>query len=318
MKVVYLDSRGWIQLHKEYRRGEITEEQIGSLVQSDEFIFPLSLVSFEECIRLRTEEDREERLKLLWRVSDGWGMAPKPYIEDEEICRALAQFSDRYTPIQDFRWRSILGQGLPQIVAGGNYQFTGTEDWNEEEMDILHEMVNGERTFMLSKMEKIAEEAMNTEVLEETAEAITAELEQEREEIPDNDRRRRIKYARYFVHNLAHRLTLHSARFGINPKQFLSEPITPRGQERVMNFLKSMNSFYANAVLTNERDLQDGCAEPNDLYDIMSLSVAIPYSNVVYTEKKWKHLATHRGDLDETYDTEIVAKWSDFKERIGL
>jgi hypothetical protein len=45
--------------------------------------------------------------------------------------------------------------------------------------------------------------------------------------------------------------------------------------------------------------------KPNDLEDIASLSVAIPYCDVVVTEKQWCHNA-RRAKLDRRFNTVIL------------
>jgi hypothetical protein len=45
--------------------------------------------------------------------------------------------------------------------------------------------------------------------------------------------------------------------------------------------------------------------EPNDLDDIASLAVAIPYCDVVVTEKQWSHMA-RRAELDQRFNTVIL------------
>ncbi|GAA4483685.1 hypothetical protein GCM10023191_005670 [Actinoallomurus oryzae] len=50
----------------------------------------------------------------------------------------------------------------------------------------------------------------------------------------------------------------------------------------------------------------------HDFADIMALSVAIPYCDVVVTEKQWVHLAKTAG-LGERYDTLVCSKLSDLK-----
>jgi hypothetical protein len=45
--------------------------------------------------------------------------------------------------------------------------------------------------------------------------------------------------------------------------------------------------------------------KPNDLEDVASLSVAIPYCDVVVTEKQWYHMA-RRAELDRRFNTVIL------------
>lgn len=46
--------------------------------------------------------------------------------------------------------------------------------------------------------------------------------------------------------------------------------------------------------------------KPNDLHDVIGLSVAIPYCDIVVTEKQWRHLARTE-HLDREYETNVIA-----------
>jgi hypothetical protein len=48
----------------------------------------------------------------------------------------------------------------------------------------------------------------------------------------------------------------------------------------------------------------------NDRMDLLALSVAIPYSSVVATERQWAHLARRAG-LNKKYDTYITNSLND-------
>jgi hypothetical protein len=50
---------------------------------------------------------------------------------------------------------------------------------------------------------------------------------------------------------------------------------------------------------------QDTNWKPNDLNDIASLAVAIPYCDVVVTERQWSHMA-RRAELDRRFNTVIL------------
>jgi hypothetical protein len=57
-------------------------------------------------------------------------------------------------------------------------------------------------------------------------------------------------------------------------------------------------------LTTYQNDMQRRI-QPNDLHDILSLSIAIPYSNVVVTERMWQS-AIIRTKLDKLYGTVVL------------
>jgi hypothetical protein len=77
-------------------------------------------------------------------------------------------------------------------------------------------------------------------------------------------------------------------------------------QGSTIRFFQSMPTSYCNAQLTLYRDMQSHRKiQANDLHDIMSLSIAIPYSNVVVTERLWQ-AAVIQTKLDKLYGTLVL------------
>jgi hypothetical protein len=76
------------------------------------------------------------------------------------------------------------------------------------------------------------------------------------------------------------------------------------GFDELLRSLPSRTVAYAFRRLRH----QDGQTkwEPNDLEDLSALSIAIPYCDVVVTEKQWVHLARRAG-LDSRLQTVVVA-----------
>ena len=321
MNVVYLDSTGWIDLYKEYKQGEISDEDIEKLVESDN-IFPLSYVALEELNRLDTEEQREERLEFIYRISQGKGFAPKMFIEDAEIKSALMDYSIDYPDISsDFMRKVALGEGVPFILAGPNYGIKGSEVLPDRTRKALMEKVEGKESFKLYKDEDIAKHAKDKSILEEYAEDITEQLQREKEEFPDNDYRLRVKHARFFFEQTNYRVFKFCKELGIDFRDIIPKALD--GDEEAMGkafkpFIKDVPSFYTHAQLSNLRDVHENEADVNDAYDIISLAVAIPYSDVVYTEDEWRHRAKNVVGLHEIYDTKIISDWQRLKEEIDL
>lgn len=85
--------------------------------------------------------------------------------------------------------------------------------------------------------------------------------------------------------------------------KFDFEGYVKNGDDEVERLFQYFPSHYTYIVLTNARDLQDG-GQPNDIYDLFSLRVALPYSDIVVTEKFWKAEADRAG-LDDIYGTDV-------------
>jgi hypothetical protein len=57
--------------------------------------------------------------------------------------------------------------------------------------------------------------------------------------------------------------------------------------------------------------------DPNDLEDIAALSVAVPYCDVVVTERQWCHLL-HASGLDERFETHLISDVPHLPERVAM
>jgi hypothetical protein len=78
-------------------------------------------------------------------------------------------------------------------------------------------------------------------------------------------------------------------------------------EEYAFEWIQDFPAIYTHVNLTVERDIQrHRDIQPNDLNDIMALSVAIPYCDVVVTENFWAHIASQVG-VDDLYNTEVTS-----------
>jgi len=78
-----------------------------------------------------------------------------------------------------------------------------------------------------------------------------------------------------------------------------------KDEKAVENFFQAMPTSYCNVQLTLFRDIYAKKVQSNDMYDISSLSIAIPYSDVVVCEKAW-HSAVKKMKLDSLYGTTVL------------
>ena len=78
-------------------------------------------------------------------------------------------------------------------------------------------------------------------------------------------------------------------------------------KKRSKAFFEGVPTLIVEIELATERDEHwDKEVDPNDMTDISFLSVAIPYCDIVVTEKFWTDLA-RRKKLHEKYDTAILS-----------
>jgi hypothetical protein len=84
-------------------------------------------------------------------------------------------------------------------------------------------------------------------------------------------------------------------------------------EKELMDFIKEIPTFYVlfNLSYQNEKNYNRRINR-NDIYDISSLSIAIPYCDIVVTEKHFASIAKSV-KLDEIYNT-IILRWSSIDE----
>lgn len=103
-------------------------------------------------------------------------------------------------------------------------------------------------------------------------------------------------------------LTTGCRRNGIDPLEFVSD------RDRIQEFLKGVPSRWITRELRRVRHRNPQQPwHPHDLNDVNALSVAVPYCDVVVTERQW---ATHLNDLGlaEQYGTTVLHDLSGLTE----
>lgn len=92
------------------------------------------------------------------------------------------------------------------------------------------------------------------------------------------------------------------ARAGVSVDDFFA-----MGRDEITSFILSMPSRNVtyNMRLARHRNRQKEWSA-NDLNDVTSLATAVPYCDIVVTEKSWVHTLTQAG-LDREYGTRILS-----------
>jgi hypothetical protein len=122
--------------------------------------------------------------------------------------------------------------------------------------------------------------------------------------INDNDLRHRATLADYLGKSVSPIAVKFLLSIHVNPKVFADNVL--KDQEKIIRFFKSMPTSYCLVQLAFYREMQKTRkVQPNDLNDIMSLSIAIPYSDIVVTERMWQ-TAIIQAKLNELRPTFVL------------
>jgi hypothetical protein len=317
-QVIHLDTKDWIELARGYygRAPDLQKiaQQVRKKSESGESIFPLCITHIDEITRNLSQERRERLVEYMVLVSQGWAILPAPFIIEPEIEDACLRKLG--LPGYDLRAFAIK-KGLSQLVgARADIEFGDTDPGK-----ILPENRKAElKTFLLEKLEspetllwflkrKFDElDKLDLKKMQNDSIQFAQKLEQmrlsESQSIRDNDLRRRATLAKYFVQVINPRIAAFLLSIHVNPEVLAKKAFAD--QEQIIRFFQSIPTSYCAVQLTLYRDmLRSRKIQPNDQNDIMSLSIAIPYSDIVVTETMW-HSIISRTKLDKLYRTTVL------------
>jgi hypothetical protein len=317
-QVIHLDTKDWIGLARGYygRAPDLQKiaQQVREKSESGELIFPLCITHIDEITRNLSQERRERLAEYMVLVSQGWAMLPAPFViepETEDAClRKLGH------PGYDLRAFAIK-KGLSQLVgARADIEFENTdprkvlpESRKAELKSFLLEKLESPETLLWLLKRKFDElDRLDLKKMRNDSIQFAQKLEQmrlsESQSIRDNDLRRRATLAKYFVQVIWPKIRAFLISVRVNPKDFADIELSD--QEKTIQFFQSVPTSYCAVQLTLHRDMQRSRRiQPNDQNDIMSLSIAIPYSDVVVTETMW-HSVISRTKLDKLYRTTVL------------
>ena len=140
---------------------------------------------------------------------------------------------------------------------------------------------------------------------------------QNSKQLADNDEDRwEILLARNLVQDLLPLLYDHAQQANLNIRSVIHQDLQNH-DFNIEEFLTRFPAFYCQLVLSHGRDFHwDREIEANDLEDMMSLAVAIPYSDIVVTEEFFAGVAYKHG-LPKRFDTTILTDVTDLEDHLG-
>ena len=308
-RVIHLDQKNWIELARGYYRRAPSLHRIAQNVveksQSGQAIFPLSLTHLDETVRNLNRERRQRLAKYMVLVSQGWAILPAPFILKPEIEDACL----KHLGLPGYDLQSFaIKKGLSQLM-GAKGTLVDKDPSKPLPQDLkkrlLKKLESPETRLRLMEIGFAQSELMELRANER---ATTEKLEQIRSSlqsrIKDNDLRRRVTLANYLITEINPEVVKFLLSIDVDPKIFANKVLTDL--ERLTRFFQKMPTSYCTAQLTLYRDMQRmRRLQPNDLNDIMSLSIAIPYSDIVVTEKMWQR-AIIQTKLNELRPTLIL------------
>ena len=317
MKNIYLDQNHWIYLardawgqpHKESHRG--ISNELRRMVDADVIRIPVSILHFIECLHSVDPGRRASLAKVFDEYSRSWQIATLDHVLPAEMALAIRRvlgFVDSTEP------PSIFGKGF---LFGLGAQVTQMlrQRWSKAELKTLTALsaLPGATLDLLATVVTEARD-MQSSLSRDTARryADAAEqLRQTRQGIPKNVHRR-VHWASYTVD---YQELLRSALLEQNvPLSRFYE----RGPDFLGEFWSSIPTLDVGCELTIYRDRQwTRSVEANDMVDIGHLAIAVPYCDVVVTERFWRR-AIEETRVDQKYDTVVYAGLEDLRQYLEM
>jgi hypothetical protein len=318
-KLLYLDQNKWIDLsraHYRHPKGEPFRDALAAVrraVETGKLIVPLSAVAIVEMANDSDAERRERLLRFMIDLSRNLTILSFMTVRPWEVRNAVHAFYGRPEPVCVRRsivregFYHALGMrlrlsGLPAEIEAAALQYANS---SEQSVKLLIDHGN-ERG---ASQQLRAEEAGNLEFQERVRNRYATELVRDRHwrrvaELFDHIRRGDVGIA----------LTAALQEIGVTGQAFVERFATPNQFE---GFFAGVHTLEVTLSLTLARD-QDrirGIAQ-NDARDLIGLSVAIPYSNVVVSERYWCHMVRERR-LDTKYRTTVITDARDLPTRLA-
>lgn len=310
MEYIYLDHRDWIEL-KNRDPMDDTRQAIEQAVESEEIAIPLTNTLIRETGQYEHEEGRKEHFNFISELSQDWVLRPFYDVQKmEQTNFYFEKFSQEYNLSEKVISKDQLHMyGNPSIEIDGQDVRDILDDEIAEE---LYQVVDEADITEVVQSEDLLEEFISEDEGEkELSEEIDEIRKELRENFDDNSRWRRAAKLDYFGRRVLMPITLRMLSDGYiyNFSNYEWTKYQNQGDEEIENLFQRFPANYSYITLSNARDLQDveqNPAEESDLYDIVSLAVAIPYCDIVSTERFWVAEARRSG-LNEVYNTELVS-----------
>lgn len=320
--VIYLDQKDWICLARQHYRdsSRIKGKKLSDIVlgASDEnsAIFPLSLAHFDETLHRLNKESRTRLASFMIEVSKGYTIFPGGSTFMEIECRQAARKILGLPTINLNKF--AIGNGISHMVGARGELVRrpgakGPELSEEVKKQILEYVESPKAMLKLLEIQDLAEDVRA--LTQQTHQEAVKRMEQARKKnmlIRDKNLRYRACLVDFFVSTIGPWLAKMLIALNLPKDAIVNESWT---RKDFQDFFESMASLFCLFTLNYRRDqLVQRPIDAHDINDIWSLSMAIPYCDIVVTESMWKSIAS-QSKLNKKYNTLIL---SSTKELIDM
>ena len=317
-KIVFLDQNAWIYLAQGHYGVNRAFSEVAKLAvnasEDERVIFPLYIGHFAETAKNKKMERRERLSQFMVKLSKGNTLLPSNIAIEREIECACLQAITGET-IDLLPW--LLGKGYAHMMGSSGVQV----EWDgvvPKEIEKINKMLSDKmldpKTFVAlvncgidkQQLKELTDNADKTVTLVE-------DIRKRNAGIPKASRYK-TEVVMYFDNSLLKRIVDFMLSKQLSPK--LLDPVFSN-KDSLIRFFRTMPSNYCLFELSYFRDMQpQRKIQSNDMNDLMSLCLAIPYCDVVVTERQWANGANQRG-IDKEYKTLVLGSVTDLKSALS-
>ncbi|MFC4989402.1 hypothetical protein [Saliphagus infecundisoli] len=302
--VIYLDQNIWGALHDARHNPNSHNRDIYNTIiasaHNDTAVYPFSLTRQMETDKHPDLTFRRQLYELMLDLSHN--ICFKNYFDVTKSER-IAYFTS-----------SIPGQPAPDatddVFDHGLIAPLGmprAEEYSYKDNKKLRKFLRSERVArtLIQDNDYLADAAQyQQQTNEQDLEARECVRKRSKELADTNEERWDILLARNLAQQLLPLLDMNAKQVDLTIGPFVHHDLREHDFD-IEEFLTQFPAYYCQIVLSHGRDFHwDREIEANDLEDMMSLAVAIPYSDIVVTEQFFAGVA-HKHDLPNQFDTHI-------------
>jgi len=310
-RIVYLDMKGWIDLAKIYygQPSKREKELLDKILQSscdDTAIFPISIIHLFETHNIANPRRREDLVSLMVKISKYHTLTPywNKLLELEIKNLILEKLGLPLINIRDH----FVGKGFSRLM--GAIPTITSKDISPKLLEELNEdllkLLNDPKIFA-GLTARIYDNRKREQV------TTVKEFERTREDLKrfkDKEYRRKVFLAQNTVRTILPKLVQFLIEMNL-PATFAEELFTSFD---IDTFLGKLPTALCEFTLLFQRDQQlHRPIQVNDIADIWHLTLAIPYSDIVITDKMWVSI-TKGAKLDKKCDTLILPSIKELNE----
>ena len=319
-KVIYLDQNKWIDIAKAVLNKPNSEmytdvkDKILKKVSDGEWIFPLSIIHHFETMSRMDDRSRQELSKVMGEISCNYSILPFMYVDKEEFINSLQKAKG--LSIVDFK-NEVICKDFARAVGldGKNIEISGVT--NPQQLEMIKEAATKimENSNMFFEFMKLQSDSQFVTQLSNDNDVYIKEYEKLRALYILKPKQHR--YAIYIYNNYMDRFKTDLEKFLLEAKNsgISKEEVLPKNtfenKEKTIEFLESIPSFAV--MMRLSYDIINNTTrnfDKNDYKDISFLATAVPYCDVVITEKLWVSLIKSN-KLDQKHNTFVTSNLND-------